>query len=228
MNTSGSARRLMDLARRDLFLVSHDGGDTYQEHEVLRSFLEEVLLDRVGEPGTQVLYAQAGSILEMGGAFSEALLLYCRAQDWAAANRLLGLSGDRVADPLGPWGDALPPAVADHDAWYLLATARRQVRSGHWEAALDSYRRAEADATGLLVRQTCQRERFQLAGWMDPVAAVTQDWTGLLRKALRCNPLDLLETADAFVSRWPVGLWAGGHCRRAYGSCSCGACCRNR
>ena len=220
MSTSGSARRLEDLARRHLFLVSHDGGDTYQEHEVLRSFLEELLLDRVGEPGTRVLYARAGSILEMGGAFSEALRAYCRAQDWGAANRLLGLSGDRVADPLGPWGDALPPAVADHDAWYLLATARRQVRSGHWEAALDSYRQAEADATGLLVRQTCQRERFQLAGWMDPAAAVTQDWTGLLRKALRRNPLDLLETADALSpgGQLACGLAAivAGHVGRAH------------
>ena len=51
MSTSGSARRLEDLARRHLFLVSHDGGDTYQEHEVLRSFLEELLLDQVGRTG---------------------------------------------------------------------------------------------------------------------------------------------------------------------------------
>ena len=125
----------------------------------------------------------------MGGAFSEALRAYCRAQDWAAADRLLGLSGDRVVDPLGPWGDVLPPAVADHDAWYLLAMARRQVRSGHWDAALDSYRRAEEIATGALVRRTCQRERFQLVGWMDPSATVPHDWTAFC------------------AGRWPVTLW---------------------
>ena len=109
LGTTGSARRLEDLARRHLFLLSHDGGATYQEHEVLRSFLEERLLDQVGEQGMRDLYAQAGTILEAGGAASEALRAYCRAQDWRAADRLLGLSGDRVVDPLSPWGDALPP-----------------------------------------------------------------------------------------------------------------------
>ncbi len=197
MNTSGSARRLEDLARRHLFLVSHDGGITYQEHEVLRSFLEELLLDQVGEEGTRALYAAAGPILEMGGAYSEALRCYCRAQDWRAVDRLLGLSGDRVVDPLGPWGDALPPAVADHDAWYLLAIARRQVRSGHWASAQESYRRAEDVATGELVRQTCERERFQLVGWMDPGTTVPHDWTGVLRRALARNPMTVVEGLQA-------------------------------
>jgi DNA-binding SARP family transcriptional activator len=192
LGVSGSARQLEDLARRHLFLVSHDGGNTYQEHEVLRSFLEELLLDKVGEQGARALYAKAGAVLEAGGAPSEALHAYCRAQDWPAADRLLGLSGDRVVDPLGPWADALPPAVADHDAWYLLAIARRQVRTGHWNAALESYRRAEEAATGALVRQTCQRERFQLAGWVDPGSTVPHDWTGVLRKALARNPLGVL------------------------------------
>jgi DNA-binding SARP family transcriptional activator len=197
MKGSGSARRLEDLARRHLFLSSHDGGSTYQEHEVLRSFLEELLLDRIGEVGIQALYAEAGSILERAGVLSEALRAYCRAQDWQAANRLLGLSGDQVVGPLGRWGDALPPAVADNDAWYLLATARRQVHSGHWEAALESYRRAETVATGALVRQTCERERFQLVGWIDPGATVPHDWTSVLRRALTRNPLAVLDGADA-------------------------------
>jgi DNA-binding SARP family transcriptional activator len=196
MNTSGSARRLEDLARRHLFLVSHDGGITYQEHEVLRSFLEELLLDQVGEDGIRSLYATAGPILEMGGAYSEALRCYCRAQDWEAVDRLLGFSGDRVVDPLGPWGDALPPAVADHDAWYLLAIARRQVRSGHWATAQESYRRAEDVATGELVRRTCERERIQLVGWMDPGTTVPHDWTGFLRSALARNPLVVVEDLD--------------------------------
>ncbi len=112
-------------------------------------------------------------------------------------DRLLGLSGDRVVDPLGPWGDALPPAVADHDAWYLLAIARRQVRSGHWASAQESYRRAEDVATGELVRRTCERERFQLVGWMDPGTTVPHDWTGVLRRALARNPMTVVEGLDA-------------------------------
>jgi DNA-binding SARP family transcriptional activator len=220
MNTSGSARRLEDLARRHPFLVSHDGGNTYQEHEVLRSFLEELLLDQVGEQGTRALYGEAGSILEMGGALSEALRAYCRAQDWGAAERLLGVSGDRVVDPLGPWGDVLPPAVADNDAWYLLAMARRQVRSGRWDGALETYRRAEEIATGALVRRTCERERFQLVGWMDPSATVPHDWTAVLRRALARNPLAALEGADTQSAggQLACGLaaMAAGHMARAH------------
>lgn len=225
LGTNGSARRLEDLAQRHLFLVSHDGGNTFQQHEVLRSFLEELLLDRLGEQQIRSYYATAGKVLEAGGAFSEALRAYCRAQDWAAADRLLGLSGDRVVDPLGPWADSLPPAVADHDAWYLLAIARRQVRSGHWTEALDSYRRAEQVAAGALVRRTCQRERFQLAGWMDPGTTVAHDWAGMLRQALARNPLGVLDgpTAAAGDRQSPgyrlasgVAALAAGHLERAH------------
>ena len=196
LKTSGSGRRLEDLARRHLFLLSHDGGITYQEHEVLRSFLEDLLIDEVGEEAARGLFAEAGAILEDAGAVSEALRCYCRAQDWAAADRILGLSGDRVVDPFGPWADALPPALADHDAWYLLAMARRQVRSGHWDAALESYRRGEELAGGSLVRRMCQRERFQLAGWMDPASSMPWDWTGALRHALIRNPAAVADAVD--------------------------------
>jgi len=226
LGSTGSARRLEELAQRHLFLVSHDGGNTFQQHEVLRSFLEELLLDQLGEQQIRALYATAGKVLEGGGAFSEALRAYCRAQDWGAADRLLGLSGDRVVDPLGPWADSLPPALADHDAWYLLAIARRQVRSGHWTEALDSYRRAEQLAAGALVRRTCQRERFQLAGWMDPGTTVAHDWAGILRQALARNPLSVLDGPTVsgrpdFSTpgyRLAAGLAAvlAGHLERAY------------
>jgi DNA-binding SARP family transcriptional activator len=189
LGRADSAGILSELERRHLFLVSDDGGTTYRQHEVLRAHLEELLVERIGEAGTRRLYQQAGPILEAGGAETEALRAYCRAQDWVAADRLLGRSGDRVFDPFGGWVEPLPPALADHDAWLLLATARRQVRSGHWPAALASYRRAESVAIGALVARTCGEERLQLVGWMDPVNAVAHAWTGLLRQALERDPL---------------------------------------
>jgi serine/threonine-protein kinase PknK len=189
LGRTDSSTILSELERRHLFLVSDDGGITYRQHEVLRAHLEEVLVERIGEAGTRRMYQQAGPILEEGGAEAEALRAYCRAQDWVAADRLLGRSGNRVFDPFGGWVEPLPPALADHDAWLLLATARRQVRSGHWPAALASYRRAEAVAIGTLVARTCADERLQLVGWMDPVNAVAHAWTGLLRQALERDPL---------------------------------------
>ncbi|HTW06347.1 MAG TPA: BTAD domain-containing putative transcriptional regulator [Acidimicrobiales bacterium] len=207
LKTTGSSRRLDELARRHLFLLSHDGGTTYQEHEVLRSFLEELLLDEVGEEAVRGIYAEAGAILEAAGSVSEALRCYYRAQEWVAADRLLGLSGDRAVAALGPWNDGMPSAVADHDAWYQLGLARRQVRSGHWQAAVETYRRAEELAGGTLVRRTSQRERFQLTGWIDPASSVPHDWTGQLRRALARNPL---AGADGALVRGTGAQLAGG------------------
>ena len=191
MNTSGSARRLEDLARRHLFLVSHDGGDTYQEHEVLRSFLEELLLDRVGEQGIRSFTLRRGRSSRGRGRSPRPFGPTAERKIGPPQTGFWASPGTGLSTPWDP-GAAPPPAVADNDAWYLLAVARRQVRSGHWSAALDSYRRAEVVATGALVRQTCQRERFQLIGWVDPGTTVPHDWTGVLRRALIRDPLTAL------------------------------------
>jgi DNA-binding SARP family transcriptional activator len=182
------SQMLAELVERHLFLVSDDGGGTYRQHEVLRSYLEELLRERVGEAATRALFGKAGPILESGGAHAEALRAYCRAQDWVAADRLLGRSGDQVFDSLGAWVGPFPSALADHDAWLLLATARAQVRSGHWAAALANYRQAEAGAAGALVAGTAQEERFRLAVWMDPVPAASGT-ASLLRRAMQRHPL---------------------------------------
>lgn len=191
------AQVLAELVERHLFLVSDDGGVTYRQHEVLRSYLEELLVERVGEAATRALYHTAGPILEKGGAHAEALRAYCRAQDWVAADRLLGRSGDRVFDSLGTWVEPLPSALADHDAWLLLATARSQVRSGHWSAALASYRRAEAVAVGALVARTSQEERFRLTAWIDPASAAPHTAAGLLRRAMERDPLGVARELEA-------------------------------
>ena len=236
-----SSQVLSGLAERHLFLVSDDGGVTYRQHEVLRSYLEELLVEQVGEAATRTLYQLAGPILEAGGAHAEALRAYCRAEDWVAADRLLGRSGDRVFDPLGPWLGPLPSAIADHDAWLLLATARAQVRSGHWAAAIASYRRAEAAAVGALVARTAQEERFRLAGWMDPGSAAPHTAAGLLRRAMERDPLGVaheLEEAggagrDAAGALLPLAgeprlasgfaLFLAGHVRDAAASLSSAA-----
>ena len=123
LERTGSDRLLAEIEQRHLFLTSDDGGVTYREHEVLRSHLEALLVEDLGEAATRDRHRRAGRILEDAGAASEALRAYCRAQDWASAERVLGRSGDRVFDRPGTWIEPLPSALSDHDAWLLLATA---------------------------------------------------------------------------------------------------------
>ena len=213
LDRTGSDRILADIERRHLFLTSDDGGITYREHEVLRSHLEELLVEELGDAATREHYRGAGRILEDAGAASEALRAYCRAQDWVSAERVLGRSGDRVFDRPGTWVEPLPSALSDHDAWLLLATARRQLAAGDWQGALVSYRRGEDAFGSALAAETCRRERFSLTGWMDPSAAVSIDWTGALRRALTRDPLgvakDLADGANATYGEAATALAAG-------------------
>jgi DNA-binding SARP family transcriptional activator len=213
LERSGSDRVLADIEQRHLFLTSDDGGATYREHEVLRSHLEELLVEELGEAATRERHRLAGRILEDAGAVSEALRAYCRAQDWLSAERVLGRAGDRVFDRPGTWIEPLPPALSDHDAWLLLGTARRQLAAGDWQAALVSYRRGEEAFGGALAAETCRRERFSLTGWMDPTAAVSVDWTGALRRAFTRDPLgvahDLLDRPEPIYGDAATALTAG-------------------
>jgi DNA-binding SARP family transcriptional activator len=213
LDHAGSERVLAEIEQRHLFLTSDDGGVTYREHEVLRSHLEELLVEQLGETAARDRYRMAGAILEGAGAVSEALRAYCRAQDWVSAERVLGRSGDLVFDVPGTWIEPLPPALSDHDAWLLLATARRQVAAGDWQGALISYRRGEDAFGGALAAQTCRRERFNLMGWLDPTAAVSVDWTGAVRRALTRDPLgvarDLTSRPEAAYGEAATALAAG-------------------
>ncbi len=223
MNTSGSARRLEDLARRHLFLVSHDGGNTYQEHEVLRSFLEELLLDRVGEQGTRALYAEAGSILEMGGRplrSAPGLLPGARLGRRRPAAGRLGRPGGR---PVGAVGRR-PAASSGRQRRLVLvgdgapSGAFRPLGRRRWRptAALRTI------ATGALVRQTCERERFQLVGWMDPDCDRASRLDGRSAQGTGPQPSDRAgrgrRPRRCPVGRGPTRLRAGRHGCRPHGA----------
>jgi len=201
LERTGSDHLLTEIEQRHLFLTTPDDGTTYLEHEVLRTHLEELLIEEIGEQAAIERFRRAGQILERAGNLTESLRAYCRAQDWTAADRLLGGSGDRLFTGPGSWIDPLPAALADHDSWVLLATARQQLATGHWPAALHSYRRGEEAFGGSRAALACRKERFALAGWLDPAAAVSRDWTGALRRALDRNPRGVLDELHDDVER---------------------------
>ncbi|MEO8272886.1 MAG: AAA family ATPase, partial [Chloroflexota bacterium] len=190
LDRRGSALLLEELARRQLFTVVVDESEgSYRYHEVLRSHLDRMLVEEVGEAEARSRHQRAASLLERSGALPEALVGYCRAEDWPAVASLVGNRGEQVADGPGLRLELLPPALVRDSPWLALAAARRARAEGRWAAALESYARAEAAFGASTAGGTCRRERLALAAWLDPVAIPPADWTGVLRAGLIREPV---------------------------------------
>jgi DNA-binding SARP family transcriptional activator len=195
--TSDSRRFLEELERRQLFTQRMDDYGTYRYHEVLRSHLEGLLVQEFGSELMKAAFRRAGQVLAAAGVSLEALQAYCRAEDWAAIDDLIGLEGDRLARQHGYWIDAMPPGLVDHDPWLLLARARRQRSAGNLAAALKSYQRAEAAFGAAEAGRACHDERLALTAWLQPAPPPPRDLLTVLRVAVARNPLDARRHIDA-------------------------------
>lgn len=196
LDRDGSARLLAEMERRCLFTSSVDAS-TFRYHEVLRGLLDEMLVERRGEAGARAAHGRAAVLLEEHGYLPEALRSYCRAEDWEAAGRLLGRRGEQVVASSGPWVEGLPAALAERDPWLLLGTARRHVLGGRLDEALVAYRRAEASFPVESAAESCRRERVAVAGWVAPASVHADDWSSLLRRATRRQPMEASRAAKA-------------------------------
>ncbi len=189
LERQGSRALLEELERRCVFTVATDDEGNFRYHEVLRSHLETMLVEAVGEARARMLARRAGGLLEAAGAITEALAAYSRAEDWAAVDRLIDEHGERLVMGDGAWIDTLPPALLVQDPWLILATARRHRAEGRWAQAVDAYARAEALFPSGQGAAACHHERLSLAAWLDPLPAPGTDWTGQLRAAVARDPL---------------------------------------
>jgi DNA-binding SARP family transcriptional activator len=226
LGRTGSARLLSELESRQIFTQLLDERGCYRYHEVLRSHLESVLAEEIGEAGVRARYLEAARHLEGDGALPEALHAYCRGDDWDAVARILGRlgpGGEQVDLAQGAWLDELPADFREQDPWVLLATARRHRAAGQWQAALEAYRKAE-DAFGTFgggeLAQACRRERLALRSWQEPAPFLQPDWQGVVRAASIREPLAAGERASQLPGpsgRLAAGLCAllGGHLREA-------------
>ena len=228
----GSRALLEELERRGVFTVALDDEGTYRYHEVLRSHLEWMLVETVGESAARARARRGGELLEGEGAIGEAVAAYSRAEDWSAVDRMLDLHGERLASGQGAWLDTLPPALLVQDPWLILATARRHRAEGRWAQAVDAYSRAEALFGSGEVGAACRRERLALAAWLDPLPAPAADWSGALRSAIAHDPLARRPAGDDEPGRLVaagLGALVGGRVadarqilRRAADEVSCG------
>ena len=179
-----------------MFTVAVDDDGTYRYHEVLRSHLEGLLVETVGEATARARARRAGELLEAEGAIAEAVAAYSRAEEWAAVDRLLDHHGEHLAAGQGAWIDMLPPALLVQDPWLILATARRHRAEGRWAQAVDAYGRAEALFGAAEAGATCRRERRAVTAWLEPLPAPGSDWSGALRAAVAHDPLGRRPTRD--------------------------------
>jgi DNA-binding SARP family transcriptional activator len=189
LGRSGSGEVLDELERRQIFTFALDENGWFRYHEVLRSHLQATLVDAVGEEQVRARHARAGAVLEEWGALHDALVAYCRGEDWEAVARLLGHDGELLSLDPGTWLDLLPPGLLEQDPWVLLATARRLRGMGRWQAAVAVYRRAEGAFSDRAARALCRREQRAVAVWQGPVLVPAGDWLGIVRAATIRDPL---------------------------------------
>src|SRR5207253_498766 len=179
-----------------IFTTATDDRGGYRYHDVLRSHLEQVLLEELGEVQARAAYRRAGRLLEANGAFPDAVQAYSRGEDWEAVDRMLHHQGGELLEGPDTWIDALPPALLRQDPWLMLGSARRHRAEGRWREAIEAYLRAErvfgSSDAGLI----CALERKALAGWLEPAPMPGTDWAGLLRKAVAHDPLAAKQQAS--------------------------------
>jgi DNA-binding SARP family transcriptional activator len=199
LGTTGSRAALEEIELRQIFLHELDEG-TYRYHEVLRSYLESVLVDRIGETDARARYCQAGTLLEQAGFLPEALRAFCRGEDWRSADRLLGGRGGQLLGHGTTWIDGLPRALVDQDPWLVLVTARRLLAAGRLTTAAAAYRRAETAFGAASAAEVCRRERRATRLWLEPAPTTLPrppDWPDVLRAATRRAPLAARQRAAA-------------------------------
>jgi DNA-binding SARP family transcriptional activator len=182
-----SASLLTELARRQLLTQTDGDGDWYRCHDVLRSYVQALLIDEVGEQQARARYRRAGNLLERAGHLGDAAVAFCYAESWDAAYRVLS----EASGELGPsdlhWPDTLP--TAPDDPWFHLIVARRAVAEGRFNKADTAFRQAERATGPALVTDIARREHRTLASWLDPRSQAPREWVAALQAAARGVPV---------------------------------------
>ena len=204
---------LLEIERRQVFLTSTDDGEIWRFHEVLRSLLESVLVETIGQEAARSERSRAGRILKARGAWPEAIYAFCRAEDWDAVRKLLVDWGQEMVEGALGWLDFLPSAVTAQDPWVLLAVARRHLATGRWQSTVESYKKAEEAFSGQGLAGRCQRERLAVTSWLrplgenTPITAGAPEWARRLQRGLHRDPLGVSDVGGTMAGE-PADLLA--------------------
>ena len=191
---SDAGQMLPSLAESQLFTAQIDER-TYRYHDVLRSHLEQLLVERDGTAATAERFRLAGLLQEQAGWAGEALRCYARAGDWTAVRSLLEWNAEQVGQVAATRAlfDVLPSAVIVDDPWLLLARARIEIANGQFDAAAATLDDSLNAATSAELAATCRAERAALFGLIRPGAAAVGSWATIAHGGMRRNPAPAAE-----------------------------------
>jgi DNA-binding SARP family transcriptional activator len=198
LGASGSHRILEELENAQLFTFTDDGGMYFRYHEVLQTHLELALVEEHGPAEARSWYSKSAGVLESLGELRSAARAYAKAGDWVSVSRLVqDTGGTRIDATVVDDAHLLPASTWQHDPWLALANARRLVREGALQQAVEAYRHAQTLYDEPNYQQICRYEWQVLSMWLpghrsaapaQPAASQVQHWSTFLRGALRRSP----------------------------------------
>lgn len=212
LDTTDAAEVLEALEQRLLFIHVDRSGERYRYHQVLADHLELELTDELGPRQAPFWYRRAARVLLHAGEVRAAFRAFARAEDWAAAERLLQTSGEQIVTDGGPATDLLPAELSRHDPWLRLAEARRLRGRGRLQAAVEAYREAAEIAEDPDLVDVCRAEARATSLWLPGAVPPPQDPFGMLRAATMRHPWQHLEALGArrdVTSMLAAGVVAG-------------------
>lgn len=196
LGREGSIAVIQQLERRQLVVSLAEEMGEYRCHEVLRSHLETLVVDQLGEADARVRYRRAGELLEGSGATIDAARAYARAEAWSSVRRVVGRDDLETAGVESDLLDILPPGVRD-DPWLMLAQARRYQADGRFDEAARTYKDAATRFGSSRPATVCRNERRAIEAWLNSDEPRGTDWVARLRRATIHAPLPVASTAPS-------------------------------
>lgn len=201
---------LDELVARQALTTSDDGGATFRYHEVLRSYLQGVLHEELGDAGARQWYRRAAAVVEAEGDLHAALRIRCRGGDWDGVRLLLDRNGEQLAaHDSREWTALLPASVVRDDPWVLLAVARRLLDEGDLAAAAQTAREAQLQFGAHSGRERCRDVVRVASAWTGAPQPVSPTWADMLRAATQRNPRHWAERARRELPDPTADLVAG-------------------
>lgn len=150
-----------------LYQAAPDRPGAVSCHDLLRSHLLVELETKVGSHVVAELFRCAAQIAESEGSVGEAIRYFARADDHGAVQRLLVGRHEELLATHSTWWDRIPASICDNDPIVQLAEARRLVRNGSLEQAVQTYERSLKLRPSGSARHG-EQELRQLRSFLDP------------------------------------------------------------
>ncbi|WP_349536604.1 BTAD domain-containing putative transcriptional regulator, partial [Rhodococcus rhodochrous] len=191
LSTSGSGTVLEMLERRQLFTTVDEDGATYRYHQVLRTHLESLLVERFGTEEAGYWYSRSGPLLESAQEYQFAAVAYAKAGAWTSVTRLMRHEAQTATGAsVASTATYLPKALVGQDPRLALAESRRLLRTGALAEADRALRRTRTLLDDPSFAECCTRELSVIEAWLPHATPRPgrRHWSAPIRAALSAVP----------------------------------------